>query len=376
MKSAWTAGLLAITGWAFGLQVSQDRPDTVIRTTTRLVQVRVMAEDSKGSPVIDLRKEELQLQDNRRPQTIFSFAAEGSTPPGAANHQDSAAAPAEQAHDDFAMILLDWRNPRYTSRLRGFDNVTQLLHKFQPRQQLAVYVFEKESSYLLHDFTSDRADLLRALESVKDVPYEPDDGPVGKFDARYNAARASTAKLSVEEQIFAFNSKILDSFDTLGKVADGLARVAGRKSLIWVSNGFPIVLDGHAVPGAKSPEVDYGQELERVIAKFNRANVAVYAVDARGLPLGEYGDLGTLKEFAARTGGTAFYDRNDLDEGMRLALEDTKVSYTLGFVVPIDAAPGLHQILLRTTRRGVTLRYRESYQLDDTAVTSGPRHGK
>ncbi len=147
---------------------------------------------------------------------------------------------------------------------------------------------------------------------------------------------------------------------------------SGVQSLIWVSNGFPIVLDGHAVPGAKPGEVDYGQEMERVIAKFNRANVAVYAVDARGLPLSEYGDVGTLKEFSARTGGTAFYDRNDLDEGMRLALEDTKVSYTLSFVVPIDAVPGLHEILLRTTRRGVTLRYRESYQLDDTAVTSGP----
>jgi hypothetical protein len=30
-----------------------------------------------------------------------------------------------------------------------------------------------------------------------------------------------------------------------------------------------------------------------------------------------------------------------------------------------DAAPGVHEIRLRTTRPGVTLRYRESYQLDD-----------
>ncbi len=161
--------------------------------------------------------------------------AEGSTPPGASGHQDSAAAPAEESRDDYAMILLDWRNPRYASRLRTFDNVTQLLHNFQPRQQLALYVFGKQSSDLLHDFTSDRTELLRALESAKDVPYEPDDGPIGKFDARYSAARAAAAKPTVEEQLFEFNIKILDSFAILGKV---LARVAGRKSL-WTPDVVP-----------------------------------------------------------------------------------------------------------------------------------------
>jgi hypothetical protein len=69
MRSAWT-GLLAIA--ALALRASQGRPDTVIRTTSRLVEVRVMA-DSKGNPVTDLRKKELQLQDNRKPQAIFSF---------------------------------------------------------------------------------------------------------------------------------------------------------------------------------------------------------------------------------------------------------------------------------------------------------------
>ena len=103
---------------------------------------------------------------------------------------------------------------------------------------------------------------------------------------------------------------------------------------------------------------------------MNRADVAVYTVDARGLPVNAKGYGASLREFAARTGGTAFSDRNDLDEGMRLALEDLKVSYTLGFMVGTNAAPGMHEIRLRTTRPGVTVRYRESYQLDD----SNPPH--
>jgi hypothetical protein len=70
-----------------------------------------------------------------------------------------------------------------------------------------------------------------------------------------------------------------------------------------------------------------------------------------------------LYELAVRTGGTEFSGRNDLDEGMRLALEDMRIGYTLGFNVPEGAAPGLHEIRVRVNRPGVKLRYRESYEL-------------
>ena len=88
---------------------------------------------------------------------------------------------------------------------------------------------------------------------------------------------------------------------------------------------------------------------------------------------------GTLQELSSRTGGTTFTNQNDRDEGMRLALEaleDSKISYTLGFNVPANATPGLHEISLRTTRPGVKLRYRGSYQLDDVAPPRVGRHGR
>jgi VWFA-related protein len=347
MRIAVALGLLLAAG-------AQDRPETVIRTTTRLVQVRVVAEDSKGNPVTNLRKEEFQLQDNRKPQPIALFASEGATFPAAD------AAPAE-SRNDYAMILLDWLNPRYPDRLFVRDNVNRLLKTFQPRQSVALYLLG-HSPRLLHDFTNDPGELLQALAATEDE-YEPDAGPAGKFDARY-AGRAPATPSSVESQIFDFNVKILDTLSALGKVADALARIPGRKSLIWVSNGFPFVLDGSAIPGAKGIEISYTEDVEKVIDKLNRADVAVYTVDARGLPVNAKGYGASLREFATRTGGTAFGDRNDLDEGMRLALEDMKVSYTLGFMVGTNAAPGMHEIRLRTTRPGVTLRYRESYQLD------------
>jgi len=362
MRIARALGMPALTAMAFAWQA----PDTVIRTTTRLVQVRVVAEDSQGRPVASLRREDFQLEDNRRPQPISLFAAEGSAqPPAATDSPASQTVENAAARNDYAMILLDWLNPRYADRLSVLDHVRKLLQRFQPRQMVALYLMGHES-YLLHDFTADPAELLQALANLDPGLFEPDRAPTSRFDGRYTEDRAAAMQSKVEEQLFDFNIKVLDTLETLGKVADGLARIPGRKSLIWVTNGFPIVLDSRAVPGAKPAVIVYSQDTEKAIGKFNRADVAIYTVDARGFPAApSYGDVGTMQEFSARTGGATFYQRNDLDEGMRLALEDTRISYTLGFAVPVDAAPGQHEIRVRTSRPGVTLRYRESYQLDD-----------
>jgi VWFA-related protein len=110
---------------------------------------------------------------------------------------------------------------------------------------------------------------------------------------------------------------------------------------------------------------NYTRDIERVLAKLNAADVAIYSVDARGLSAtGGAGYGATLQVLAERTGGTAFHDRNDLDEGIRLAFEDSRAGYALGFNVPQDAALGRHEIRVKVRRPGVKLRYRESYQVE------------
>ncbi len=75
-----------------------------------------------------------------------------------------------------------------------------------------------------------------------------------------------------------------------------------------------------------------------------------------------------MEQLSERTGGVTFTGRNDIDAGIRTALEDMRVSYVLGFHVPAGAAPGLHEIRVKVSRPGVRLRYRESYQLAPPAA--------
>lgn len=71
-----------------------------------------------------------------------------------------------------------------------------------------------------------------------------------------------------------------------------------------------------------------------------------------------------LRSIAAPTGGFFFFDREDFDVGIREALNDGRISYTLGFY-PTDEGrrTPMHQIGVRVSRPGVVLRYRTSYSI-------------
>jgi len=64
--------------------------------------------------------------------------------------------------------------------------------------------------------------------------------------------------------------------------------------------------------------------------KLKDANVAVYPVDAAGTK-GPWSRREPMRVIAEQTGGIAYYQRNDIDVAIREAMDDGRVSYTLGF---------------------------------------------
>ena len=340
----------------FTIGFAQDTPPAdpglVIRSTTSLVQVRVVAEDAKGMRVAGLRRDDFQVQDDRKPQpiTLFSTGWDGAAPPSAL---PAGSEPATvQKAGEYSLILLDWLNTNYADRYNSRQHLLDLLKSYRTGQRIAIYMLAKEPR-LIHDFTTDMAELAQSVEDAGLEPADmgPDSAP-GRFDARYGARMGPPP--SEEERLFFLNNRVNDSFHTLELIADRLAHLPGRKSLIWLTAAFPLLVKGG---------VSYYQNMERLLAHLNRADVAVYPVDARGLTLSSTGYPGTMEQLSERTGGVTFTGRNDIDAGIRTALEDMQVSYVLGFHVPAGAAPGLHEIRVKVSRPGVRLRYRESYQL-------------
>jgi VWFA-related protein len=346
------AALLVLAAPVF----AQDEPSVVIRSTTSLVQVRVVATGAQGQSVTNLRQDDFQVQDNRKPQPITLFAADlaAALSPGASPASTHAAAP--QPAETYAVTVLDWVNTPYPDRFRVEDQVLALLKSFQPRQKTAIYLLDLKAPRFLTDFESDREELVRAVQESATQPGEVE-------GARFGTAAGR--RPSIEEQIFDWNQRITDSFTAFETIAARLGAQPGRKSLVWMSNAFPLVLGAGVIPGARQADIIYYQAVERLLARLNRADIAFYGVEARGLSITSRSFVATMMQFAERTGGTVFHDRNDIGEGLRLALEDQAAGYVLGFHVPADAQPGPHEILVRVKRPGVRLRYRESYELAD-----------
>src|SRR5580658_10297068 len=57
---------------------TQPPPDIVFHSTTRLVQVNVVAHDKDGKPVADLKKEDFSVTEKGKPQEIAFFSVDRS----------------------------------------------------------------------------------------------------------------------------------------------------------------------------------------------------------------------------------------------------------------------------------------------------------
>jgi VWFA-related protein len=192
-----------------------------------------------------------------------------------------------------------------------------------------------------------------------------------------------------------------------------LAGVPGRKSVLWVTAGFPFSLipedrtisdtelaeslptisqlslgtrDSGSV--ASITRQGHAGEIRLAAAQLASAQIAIYPVDARGLVSGMEETMldpksrnldamtqgaqarisnvtstqETMREMARETGGKAYINQNEVQQGVALALADYPASYTLGYYPDDKKWDGKYRsIKVKTQRDGVELRYRRGY---------------
>ncbi|HXY39905.1 MAG TPA: hypothetical protein VEQ10_09555, partial [Vicinamibacteria bacterium] len=163
---------------------------------------------------------------------------------------------------------------------------------------------------------------------------------------------------------------------TLGNLAHALAaleRLPGRKTLLFVSEGFLLLPREKAVP------------YERAIELARRANVVVEWIDPSGVTAGPVAptaeaatkllkpvpdprdqpafsrdaELAGTRFVATSTGGREFFS-NDPTDGARRALDESSVYYLIGYV-PVGGPPGERKVRVQVKREGCTVRARSRY---------------
>jgi VWFA-related protein len=361
-------------------------PQSAVHVTTRIVQVSVTVVDDRGRPVTGFTKDDFILTDEGQPQQIASF----SEPTGSITTTRAVASPnfftnrSEQgaaAQRPLIVVVIDAFNSHGDTRL-VLNEVERFVRNMQPEDRIALYELTMDNLYLLQDFTSDTSALLRGI--VRGREYAANIHPRMMFAQ------------DVDEQ----------TMDAMRRIADKLAKVPGRKNLIWLTGGFPPVPLNDGGVG-----ITYDM-MNKTAKTLGNSDLPLFAIDAHGLVAGSGGGGGPVpgggrrgptsgttlphpsssggcsdttsgcasgahdfeftKNLAETSGGRAYYDTNDLASAIRKVVDDSASTYVLGYYPDHNKWNGeFREIKVNVNRPGLEVRARNGYYaVADTATAT------
>lgn len=248
MKSRLPA-ILCMLAATFAGCFAQNVFNDVIKTETRLVLVDAVV-TKKGEYVRNLSQKDFKVYEDNKEQTITSFSFE--------------ADPASPANNQPRYLVLFFDNS--TMDFEHQKYAREAAAKFVaanagPKRMMAVVEYGA-SLRISQNFTNDGERLKQVVSGVKLAPRTADNGSLG-VDGLSRAAAS-----------FGTRNAVL----ALKALVKNLADVPGRKSLVLFTGGFR--LDNETTT-----------ELNALIDASNKANVAFYPIDARGLVVMMRGSL-------------------------------------------------------------------------------------
>jgi VWFA-related protein len=375
----------------------EDTDEDVVRITTNLVQVDAVVTDRDGRQVTNLGPEDFEILENGKPRQVTNFSyvkvAQPVTAPAdepARKRERKAMAgppvpPArlnpEQVRRTFALVVDD-----LTMSAESIHFARQAIRKYVDEQieqgDLVTIIRTSAGIGALQQFTNDRQQLNHAIERVRWSPRRGN-GATALESVTLDATNSPAASGGMDSDRtspkdfdeFRQERFIVGTMGALTLVVNGLREMPGRKAVVLFSDGF-------SLRNARGDAPRYITAFERLIDLANRASVVFYTVDARGLqPLGPFASdntagspqapagaggggtvggppglhthqmggflsgrsaqisatQGGLRQLADATGGTAVLNQNDLNKGIRRALDDMSGYYLIGYR-PDDSA--------------------------------------
>ncbi|HXW54219.1 MAG TPA: VWA domain-containing protein [Candidatus Cybelea sp.] len=385
-------------------QSSQTQPSDLqarLRVTTRLVQVNVIVTDKHGSPVTGLTKDDFELLDNKKRQEIRVFSEEMDSRPAVNKVPLSADTYSnridlQEGAASATVILLDTLNTDFADQALAQKQLLKFLETLQPQDHVALYWLGNSGLRVLQDFTTDSSALREAAVHFKAESGQrltnsevPD---VTSETARITASHAYFRSAFEQRAAnFSTQDRVRLTVAALITIANHIGWLKGRKSLVWISGSFPISMgyDNFDLDWLNDTGVKFDRDVVKAGQALSDASVAVYPVDARGLLGSDIGsaandsgedasspldpnthgqtrtaatNLDTLRVMADRTGGKAFYGTNNIAGAIRHAIDDSRLTYTLGYYpAQLKWDGSFHEIKVRVRTPGAQVRARSGY---------------
>jgi VWFA-related protein len=372
-----------------------------IKSEVRIVLVDVVVTGGNQRPVTGLHKDDFQVVEDGRPQTISFFeehtggavsaVALPPTPPGVYTNY-----PTIKTTDSINVLLLDSLNTQADDQTYVRPQMVKYLQAalaVPTGARVAIFTLGSKLR-MVRGFTTDSAGLLMALT-------DPKSGTEAKFGSQLaspspkrseqiacSTIRAPIGKVAceeflAEEEASRSGDRVVMTLQAFQALARYLAQFPGRKNVMWVSGSFPLSFFPETNPRGV-PRKEYRSEIRQTADLLTADQVAVYPISARGLTGEEathadnYGrpihdgysdrafDQIAMETLARDTGGRAFYNTNDFSNAMTEAISSGSHYYTLTYTPTNTKMDGKYRrIEVKGINGSYKLAYRRGYYAEN-----------
>ena len=332
-----------------------------------IINIDVYVTDKHDEPIHGLTKDDFLLFVDGKAAPISNFYAFSSSTEEPTERRDplapqttQIASPAddgitarpEKPSDQrlYVVVYIDNFNLTPGNRNRVLRELRMFLdQELSPDDQVMLVSYDR-SIHLRHPFTTDHRQISRALLELedlsaqrvhrdrerqelfamvndKDFEHRRDTGDVGYYEGVALNQLQTYAESTRNDMHF--------TIDSLFKIVESLAGSPGRKAVVYVSDGIPMIAGedlfyfiNQVYEGALSmvtlTEFNLSRRFEELAAKANANRVSFYTIDARGLTVGTSGTIEQAN--AGMAGQQAFLDSiwvNNLQQPLQLMAEET-----------------------------------------------------
>jgi VWFA-related protein len=308
------------------------------------IHLDVVVTAKSGPPVTDLQQQDFTLLDNNAPQAITSFQV-----------ISGRQAPIE------VVVVIDAVNTAYQTVAFERSEIGKFLqaeggHLAYP---VALAIFTDKSTEILGGQFSTDGNALNAALNREDVGL--------RFIQRSSGYYGATERLQL-------------SLQALNQIVDSEIPRPGRKIILWVSPGWPLLSGPNTMLDSKQQQQIFG-DIVGISTKLRQARVTLYSISpvgpAESLSRASYyqefvkgvskpnqaniGNLG-LQVLAVQSGGLALDLSNDLTSSLRQCLSDVAPYYEISFNSPPSERPNeYHRIEIKLAKSALTARTRQGY---------------
>jgi VWFA-related protein len=308
------------------------------------IYLDVVVSPKGGAPVAKLGQQDFTVFDNKAPQTITSFRALGGE-----------AAPVE------VILVIDAVNTSYQTVAYERGEIDKFLranggHLAYPT---TLVIMTDTSTQIQNGFSKDGNRIANALE-------------------QYAIGLRSLTRSS---GVYGASDRVQISIKALRLLATDEAALPGRKIVLWMSPGWPL-LTGPGIELGPKQQQSIFDTVVSISAELRQARITLYSIDPRGASDAgtsrlfyyqgflkgihkpsqtDIADMG-LQVIATQTGGLALNSSNDLAGLLQRCMADTNAYYELSFDPPPGDQPNeYHQLEVRVAKPGLIARTRNGY---------------